>query len=112
MEKAIRAALADMLRSEAGVSKSELEEIVKVAIIVIPQPESGLTSAEAEQIAHSLMASIPPPANYAKFSVNNAIGRYETQGSTPLSPTTAARRASAASGTCSSSTRTILSSGP
>ena len=67
----------------SGLSKSEVEEIVKAAIAAIPQPEPGLTSAEAEQIARGVVASIPPrsaPAEYTRFFVNNAISRYETQG--------------------------------
>ena len=75
--------MADMPQPESGLSKSEVEEIVKAAIAAIPQPEPGLTSAEAEQIARGVVASIPPrsaPAEYTRFLVNNAISRYETQG--------------------------------
>ena len=75
--------MADMPQPEAGLSKSEVEEIVKAAVAAIPQPEPGLTSAEAETIARGVVASIPPkssPAEYTGFFVENAISRYETQG--------------------------------
>ena len=68
---------------EAGLSKSEVEEIVKAAVAAIPQPEPGLTSAEAEQIARGVVASILPksaPADYTRYLVQNAISRYETLG--------------------------------
>ena len=75
--------MADTPQPKAGLSKSQVEEIVKAALAVMSQPQSGLTPAEAEKIARSVVASIPPkssPAEYTKFFVNNAIGRYETQG--------------------------------
>ena len=46
--------MADMPQPEAGLSKSEVEEIVKAAVAAIPQPEPGLTSAEAETIARGI----------------------------------------------------------
>ena len=72
-----------MPQPESGLSKSELEEIVKAALADIPQSQPGITSAETEQIARGVVASIPPkssPAEYTKFFVDNAISRYETQG--------------------------------
>ena len=72
-----------MPQPESGLSKSEVEEIVKAALADIPQSQPGLTSAETEQIARGVVASIPPkssPAEYTKFFVDNAISRYETQG--------------------------------
>ena len=106
VEEAIRAAMADIPQQEPGVTRNEVEGIVKAAIDAIstpqpgltsaqvedairtaladmPQPGPGLTSAEAERIARDVVASIPPksaPAEYTKFFVNNAISRYETQG--------------------------------
>ena len=114
VEEAIRKAMADMSQPEPGLSRGDVEEIVKAALAELTQPQSGLTTAEAEQIARGVVASIPPksaPAEYTKFFVNNAISRYETQGLEATLPTTTGRRASTASGTCSSSTKTILSSG-
>ena len=64
--------MADMPQPEAGLSKSEVEEIVKAAVAAIPQPDPGLTSAEAEQIARGVVASIPPksaPADYTRYFV-------------------------------------------
>ena len=83
VEKAVRAALADMPRPEAGLSKSEVERVVQDGVAAIPTPQPALTSAEAERIAQGVVASIPPrsaPADYTRFFVNNAISRYETQG--------------------------------
>ena len=106
VEEAIRAAMADIPQQEPGVTRNEVEGIVKAAIDAIftpqpgltstqvedairtaladmPQPGPGVTSAEAERIARSVVASIPPrssPSEYTKFFVEKAISRYETQG--------------------------------
>ena len=104
MEEAIRAALADIPQPESGLSQKEVERKVEGAIALIPtaqpgltsadveqairaalatMPQPGLISAEAERIARGVVASIPPksaPAAYTRFFVENAIGRYETQG--------------------------------
>ncbi len=85
MEEAIRRALEGMSQPDSGLSRSEVEDIVKAVLADLPQPQpqGGLTSAEAEKIARGIVASIPPksaPADYTKFFVDNAISRYETQG--------------------------------
>ncbi len=87
VEEAIRAAIADMPRPEAGLSQEQVERIVEAAIRAAiadtPRPEPGLTAAEAKRVARSVGASIPPtsaPAEYTKFFVEKAISRYETQG--------------------------------
>ena len=70
------AAIADGARQvQAKVQSAAIADVLK------SQP--GLTSAEVEQIARGVVASIPPksaPADYTKFFVDNAISRYETQG--------------------------------
>ena len=66
-----------------GLSRAEVEEIVKAALADIPRSQPGLTSAEAGQIARGVVASIPPrsaPTEYTTFFVQPAISRYETQG--------------------------------
>ena len=45
-----------MPQPESGLSKSEVEEIVKAALADIPQSQPGLTSAETEQIARGVVA--------------------------------------------------------
>ena len=68
---------------DTGLSRAEVEEIVREELAAAPAPEPGLTAAEAERIARGVVASIPPrstPADYTKFFVENAISRYETQG--------------------------------
>ena len=134
VEEAIRAAMADIPQQEPGVTRNEVEGIVKAAIDAIstpqpgltstqvedairtaladmPQPGPGLTSTEAERIARGVVASIPPKSSARRI---HQVLRPATPSAgtrprvwTPPSPTTTARRASTASGTCSSSTRTI-----
>ena len=80
VEEAIRKAIEDMPRAEAGLSRSEVEEIVKAAI---PEPSPGLTSADVVRIARGVVAFIPPkstPIEYTKFFVDNAITRYDAWG--------------------------------
>ena len=72
---------------DTGLSRAEVEEIVRDELASMPAPaaaaKSGVTAEEAERIARGVVASIPPrsaPAEYTKFVVGNAISRYETQG--------------------------------
>ena len=83
VEEIVRAELANAPAPEAGLTAAEAEEIVRAELANAPAPEAGLTSAEAEQIARGVVASIPPkssPVEYTKFFVANAISRYETGG--------------------------------
>ena len=68
---------------EPGVSKEQVRETVDAAIASIEQPEAGLTTADAARIARDVVALVPPesdPAEYTRFLVESAISRYETQG--------------------------------
>ena len=71
---------------DTGLSRTEVEEIVRDELADLPAPpaaEGGVTAEEAERIARGVVASIPPrsaPADYTQFFVDNAISRYETQG--------------------------------
>ena len=71
---------------DTGLSRAEVEEIVRDELADMPAPpaaENGITAEEAERIARGVVASIPPrsaPAEYTRFFVDNAISRYETQG--------------------------------
>ena len=71
---------------DTGLSRAEVEEIVRDELADMPAPPaagSGVTAEQAERIARGVVASIPPrsaPAEYTQFFVDNAISRYETQG--------------------------------
>ncbi len=68
---------------DAGLTSSEVEQIVNDAIEEMPQPEPGLSRAEVEEIVRTAIASIPSrsaPADYTRHFVDNAIARYEAQG--------------------------------
>ena len=83
VEEIVRAELADAPAPEPGLTSADVEEAIRRALADMPQPEAGITAAEAESIARSVVASIPArsaPAEYTKFFVDNAISRYETQG--------------------------------
>ncbi len=71
--------------SEPGLTRSEVEEIVRAELADASpsQPGPALTPAEVELIARGVVASIPSrsdPAEYTKYFVDAAIARYETQG--------------------------------
>ena len=71
---------------DTGLSRAEVEEIVRDELAEMPAPsaaESGITAEEAERIARGVVASIPPrsaPADYTRFFVEKAISRYQTHG--------------------------------
>ena len=82
-EEIVGTAIAAIPAPEPGLTRAEAEEIVGMAIATIPTPEPELTREEIRQIAGSAVAYIPPksdPADYTKFFVENAIGRYESDG--------------------------------
>ena len=69
--------------SAPGVSSDQVEGIVNDAIEKMAQPEPGLSRAEVEEIVRAAIASIPSrsaPADYTQHFVANAIARYEAQG--------------------------------
>ena len=72
--------------AEPGLTRAEVEEIVRAELAEAPappQPGTGVTAAEAERIARGVVASIPlksAPADYTAFVVDSAIALYETQG--------------------------------
>ena len=86
VEEIVRAEMAAVpapTQPEPGLTWKDVEEIVQAAIASIPEPQPGLTSVEAERIARGVVASIPPkstPADNTRFIVENAISRYEAQG--------------------------------
>ena len=66
-----------------GMTSGDVEGIVKDAIDRMPQPEAGLTRAEVEGIVRAAIASVPSkaaPAAYTQHVVGSAIARYESQG--------------------------------
>ena len=71
------ALLAACGRGDAGLTRAEVEEIVRTEMADVP------TEADVERIAQAAVASIPPrsaPADYTRHFVDSAIARYETQG--------------------------------
>ena len=86
VEEIVRAEMAEAPASpqpEPGLTADDVEEAIRKAMEDISQPGPGLTTAEAERIARGIVASIPPKsaaADYTRFFVDNAISRYETQG--------------------------------
>ena len=61
VEEAIRAAMADMPQQEPGVTRNEVEGIVKAAIDAIPALQPGLTSADVEEAIRAALAEMPQP---------------------------------------------------
>ena len=83
VEEIVREEMADAPAPEPGLTSAQVEDAIRAALADMPQPGPGLTSAEAERIARGVVASVPPksaPAEYTKFFVQNAISHYETQG--------------------------------
>ncbi|MCY4653920.1 MAG: cache domain-containing protein, partial [Dehalococcoidia bacterium] len=84
VEQIVRSAIAGMPQPEPGITRAEVEQIARAAVPTMPPalpPEPSLSLAEVEQIAHSVVASIPPksnPAEYTKYFVDAAISRYNS----------------------------------
>ena len=86
--------------SDAGLTRAEVEEIVRAEMADLPDEaqsagsvsndetaampaQQGLTRAEVEEIVREAIASVPSksaPAEYTQYVVDNAVARYETQG--------------------------------
>ena len=83
VERMIQAALADVPAQESEITEDDVREIVASSIAALPEPEPGITQEEVRKISRNAVASIPlksAPAQYTKFFVENAIGRYESEG--------------------------------
>ena len=83
VEEIVRSEMADAPAPAPGLTSADVEEEIRRALAEMPQPEAGITAAEAESIARSVVVSIPArsaPAEYTRFFVEKAISRYETQG--------------------------------
>ncbi len=81
VEEIVREEMADA--PAPGLTAAEVEEAIRAALADMPQPESGLSEEEVERIARGVVASIPSrssPIEYTKFFVDKAISRYDTQG--------------------------------
>ena len=96
----IPALLAACGDDDAGLTRAEVEEIVRAEMVDLPDQaqsagsvsndetaampaQQGLTRAEVEEIVRAVIASIPSkatPAEYTQHVVDNAISRYESQG--------------------------------
>ena len=95
----IPALLAACGGEDAGLTRAEVEEIVRAEMADLPDEaqsdgsisndtpampaQQGLTRADVEEIVRAAIAAIPSksaPAEYTQHFVDNAIARYETQG--------------------------------
>ena len=71
------------VQSNLGMAPADVEGTVNDAIKEMAQPEPGLSRAEVEEIVRTAIAAVPSrsaPAEYTRFFVENAITRYEAQG--------------------------------
>ncbi len=69
--------------SDPGMVPADVESIVNDAIKEMTPPEPGLTRADVEEIVRAAIANIPSrsaPADYTQHFVANAIARYEALG--------------------------------
>ncbi len=82
---------------DAGLTRAEVEEIVRAEMADLPDEaqsaandgsaampaQQGLTRAEVEEIVRAAIAAVPSkatPAEYTQYVVDNAVARYESQG--------------------------------
>ena len=68
---------------DTGLTRAEVEEIVRDEVAAMAAPETGLTRAEVEEVVREAIASVPSksaPAEYTQYFVDSAIARYDTQG--------------------------------
>ena len=61
VEEAIRAAMEAMPQPDAGLSRQEVEGMVRTAIASIPEPQPGLTAADVEEAIRSAVSAMPRP---------------------------------------------------
>ncbi len=85
VEEVVREAMVAQTQGEftPGTTPADMEGIVNDAIKEALPPESGLTRADVEEIVRATIAAIPSksaPAEYTQHFVDNAIARYEAQG--------------------------------
>ena len=86
VEEIVRAEIASPPSSSAstpGMTSAEVDEAVIKAMSEMPPPQPGLTEDEVRRIARAAIAAIPPrsaQADYTRFFVESAIARYEVQG--------------------------------
>ena len=93
----IPALLAACGGDDPGLTRAEVEEIVRAEMAAMPDEaqsasndgsaampaSSGLTQADVEAIVRAAIAGIPSkstPAEYTQYVVDNAVARYESQG--------------------------------
>ena len=61
VEQIVRAELADAPAPEPGLTDDDVEEAIRRALADMPQPEAGLTANEVEEIVKAAIAAIPEP---------------------------------------------------
>ena len=61
VEQIVRAELADAPAPESGLTSADVEEAIRRAMADMPQPEAGLTENAVEEIVKAAIAAIPEP---------------------------------------------------
>ena len=61
VQEIVRAEIAVAPTQETGLTAAQVEQIVREAIAAVPQPEPGLTPAQVEDIVREAIAGIPAP---------------------------------------------------
>ena len=61
VEEIVRSEMADAPAPEPGLNAADVEEAIRRALAVMPQPEAGLTENAVEEIVKAAVASIPEP---------------------------------------------------
>ena len=76
VEEIVREELAEAPAPEPGLTSAEVEEAIRRALTDMPQPEPGLTENEVEQIVEAAIAAIPEPqAGLTTAQVGEAVRR-------------------------------------
>ena len=69
--------------SDEGLSRTDVEQIVREVVSDLEEPDPEITDAAAEKKTDGGTVSAPrksEPSEYTKFLVNKAISRYEAEG--------------------------------
>ena len=103
VEEIVREELAEAPAPQPGLTSADVEEAIRRALADMPQPEPGLTENEVEQIVEAAIAAIPEPqAGLTSVDVEEAIRRAMAALPQPTPGLTAAEAASIARGVVAS----------
>ena len=73
VEEIVRSELADAPAPEPGLTAAEVEEAIRRAMADMPQPEAGLTENEVEEIVKAAVATIPSATCRSAFRVDSEL---------------------------------------